>query len=374
MLLAASVATSFAIGHATIVAAPQDSSPRAKQIYARAVELDSQGNQPAALALLWEAAGLAPRDPDIQNALGEALERIGALDAAVSAYRAALQENPQFTKASNNLILALVKAGKGEEAVERAGARVAASPKDPDRHFTLGLAQSEQDIGEAIASFRRALALDPGHALARYNLALALNRSDRPTEAVEELKRTLATGSRAEAHYMLGMIYWHQGDFDGAMRALKAAIEAEPRYAEAHATLGAVLAARHEWQSAAAELRRAIALHPDPPTHYALARVLQQGGNASGAALELKEAERLRQQLEDDQQASVLSSVGTAKLDAGDLTAALELFRRATSISDRYAPAYYQMGRTLDRLGRDREARAAFSRAAALNPSLTMNR
>ena len=373
MLLAASVAMSFVMGHATIVAARQDSS-RAKQAYARAVELDSQGDYAAALALLWEAAGLAPRDPDIQNALGQALERIGALDAAVSAYRAALHENPQFTKASNNLILALVKVGNGKEAVERARGRVAASPNDPGAHFTLGLAQSEQDIGEAIESFRRALALDPGYALARYNLALALNRSDRASEAVEELKRTLATDARAETHYMLGVIYWHQGDFDGATRELKAAIAAESRYAEAHATLGAVLAARHDWQSAAAELRRAIALHPDPPTHYALARVLQQGGHTSGAELELKEAERLRQQLEDDQQASVLTAVGTAKLDAGALTAALELFRRATSISDRYAPAYYQMGRTLDRLGRDREARAAFSRAAALNPSLATNR
>ena len=258
MLLATSVAMSFAM-NATIVAAAQDSSPRARQAYARAIELEAQGNQPAALALLWEAAGLSPRDAEIQNRLGEALERIGALDAAIVAYRAALDENPQLTKASNNLILALVRVGKGEEAVDRARARVAASPNDPDRRFTLGLAQSEQNIGEAIASFRRALELDPGHALARYNLALALNRSDRASEAIAELKRTLAIDSRAETYYMLGVIYWHQGDFDGAMRELKAAIASESRYAQAHATLGAVLAARHEWQSAAAEIRRGFA-------------------------------------------------------------------------------------------------------------------
>jgi len=99
------------LAHAAIGAA-QDTSPRAKETYARAIELDAKGNHSAALALLWEAAGLSPRDPEIQNTLGEALDRIGALDAAIAAYRVAVHENPQFRKASNNLILALVKAGK----------------------------------------------------------------------------------------------------------------------------------------------------------------------------------------------------------------------------------------------------------------------
>src|SRR6185312_12002724 len=107
---------------------------------------EAEGNFPAALSLLWEAAGLSPRDPEIQNRLGEALERVGALDAAVSAYRTALAVQPDSRKASNNLILALVKVGRGEEAVERARALVSADAKDPDRYFTLGLAQSEQNI------------------------------------------------------------------------------------------------------------------------------------------------------------------------------------------------------------------------------------
>src|SRR6188768_2603977 len=109
-------------------------------------------SQDTELARLWDAAARNPRDADVQNRLGEALERMGALDAAVDAYRLALAERPEFRKASNNLILALVKAGKGEEAVQRARALVAAAPEDPDRHFTLGLAQSEQNVSDAIAS------------------------------------------------------------------------------------------------------------------------------------------------------------------------------------------------------------------------------
>ena len=133
----------------------------ARDAYTRALALDQQGNHSGALGLLWYASGVAPHDPDIQNALGEALDRIGALDAAIDAFRRALADRPGFRKAANNLILTLVKAGNGEEAVARAKALLAEAPQDADRYFTLGLAQSEQDVDAAIATFRRALDTEP---------------------------------------------------------------------------------------------------------------------------------------------------------------------------------------------------------------------
>jgi len=358
------IAAHVAIGSA------QDTASRAKQTYARAIELESRGNHDAALALLWEAARLEPRDADIQNHLGEALERVGALDAAVTAFQTAVQEQPQFRKASNNLILALVKVGKGQAAVERAQALVAANPNDADRYFTLGLAQSEQNITGAIASFRRALELAPRHTLARYNLALVLNRSDHASEAIEELKRALAIDPQPRIHYTIGVIYWHQGDLDPAVSELEAAISGQPEYADAQYALGSVLASRKEWKRAAAALRRAVALRSDSATHYTLARVLQQSGDEAGASVEFAESERLRQRTEAAQKATVWTAVGVGKLDAGDLAGALDLFRRAIDASEQYAPAYYQKGRALQRLGKDEQAREAFSRAAALNPGL----
>jgi superkiller protein 3 len=369
MLSVVLIAVLLSVGETSRAA--QQPAARAEEIYTRAIDLESRGNHPAALALLWEAAGLSPRDPEIQTALGEALERIGAFDAAIGAYRVALQQNPQFRKASNNLILALVKAGKGDEAITRAQALVDAAPKDPDRYFTLGLAQSEQDIDAAIKSFRRALELDPRHALACYNLALALNRADRTTEAIEEMKHALAIDARAETHYMLGVMYSRQGEFDVAIRELTAASSTDPRSANARVALAAVFQAQRQWDDAEREIRRAIAIAPDPASYYMLSQVLRQRGDSAGATAAVTEGERLRHEREQEQQASVLTAVGAAKFDAGDFTGALNLFRRATEVSDRYAPAFYQMGRALQQLGRDRAARDAFARAAALNPSLS---
>jgi protein O-GlcNAc transferase len=354
-----------------IAVAAQESTARAKQVYARAIELESENNHPAALSLLWEAAGLAPRDPDILNRLGEALDRLGALEAAVDTFRRALAERPSFQKASNNLILTLGKVGKSAEAVARARALAAEAPTDANRQFTLGLALSEHDVEQSIAAFTRALELEPRHVLARYNLALVLRRVDRPAEALRELERALAIDPRPEVLYMQGVIYWHQGELGRAAAALRAAIAAAPRYADAHHALGSVLKTGRDWTGAASSLRQAISLQPDLfSARYALAQVLTAAGDDRGARLAIEDAERLRERSAREREALTWTSVGIQKVEVGDLTGAVDAFGRATVAFEGYAPAHYQLGLVFQRLGRRDEARAAFERAQRLNPSL----
>jgi tetratricopeptide (TPR) repeat protein len=359
------------LGAQVAVVCAQPALSRAREAYARAVRLEEQGNHAAALALLWEAAGLAPREAEIQNRLGEALDRMGALDAAIDAFRRALAVKPDFRKASSNLILTLVKAGRGPEAASRARAIVAANPGDPNAHFTLGLALAEQDVSGAIAVFRRVLELAPRHALARYNLAQVLKRADRAAEAIDELRKAIAIEPRAEAYYTLGVIHWQQGDLERAVAALREAIAADSRYAEAHFTLGTVLAARGESNAAADALRRAIALRPDLwSAHYTLARVLRSAGDERGALTHFNEAETIRRRREDEQEASVWTATGIQKLENADPAGAIDHFHRAIEIFEAYAPAHYQLGRALQLIGQKEASRAAFARAQQLNRSL----
>jgi tetratricopeptide (TPR) repeat protein len=318
---------------------------------------------------------LSPRDAEILSRLGDALDRLGALDAAVDVYRRALAARPDDGRLSDRLILTLVKAGKGAEAVDRARARAAAAPGDPARLFTLGLALAEQDVTEALAVFHRVLAIDPRHTLARYNLALVLKRVDRLEEAAAELRRSLEIEPRAEASYALGVIEWHRGDVDRAASSVRRAIALQPRSADAHSTLGAILKERRQWPEAAGALRRAIELRPDLwSARYTLARVLELSGDAEGGRRELEEAERVRRRAALEHEALVWTSVGIERLDAGDATAALGHFRRATTTFEPYAPAHYNAGRALLQLGRGDEAEVAFARARQLNPSLVHQR
>jgi tetratricopeptide (TPR) repeat protein len=344
--------------------------PRARHLYDRARELDRRGDA-GALALLWEAAGLAPQDGEIQLALGSALERIGALDGAIDAYRAAVRSPQPPRGASNSLVLALVKGGRSVEAIEHARGLTAATPDDAERWFTLGLAQAEVDVDGAIESFRRALALDERHALARYNLGLVFFRTDRFQLAIDELTRALAIQPRPEIHYTLGSVYRHLGDLDRAVKALSDAVAANADYADAHLALGTIHKARGDFQRAESSLMRAAALRPDlAAPHIVLAQTLALAHDERGAARESAEAERLRRQFQRSQEAATLTAAGAQKLDAGDAAGAADAFRRATLMFDAFAPAHYQLGRALQRLGRDEEAKAAFARAQQLNPAL----
>jgi tetratricopeptide (TPR) repeat protein len=350
---------------------PAQDMARAKAVFARAVELEARAQYADALPLLWEAAQLAPEDAEIQNRLGEGLERIGALDAAADAYQRAVARDPASRKATNNLILVLAKAGKTSEALTLARAAVAAAPGDPDRLFTLGLAQAEYDLDAAADTFRRVLTLAPRHSLARYNLALTLKRADRPADAAAELRRLIEIEKRPEAYYNLGVIYWQQGDLARAVDALRAAIDAKADYADAQYTLGTVLKATGDLNAAATALRRAIALMPTSAgPHYVLAQVLRMQGDEPAARAQLAESERLRQAFEREHEASVLTFLGIQKLEAGAFDAAVDYFKQATSVFDTYAPAHYQMGLALQRLKKPAEARAAFERAHQLNPAL----
>jgi tetratricopeptide (TPR) repeat protein len=251
---------------------------------------------------------------------------------------------------------------------------VAESPGDADRSFTLGLAQSEQDIDGAIDTFRKVLQMAPRHTLAGYNLALVLRRADRLPEALAELERVLKTEPRAEAHYMMGVIYWHQGEMDRATDALRAASAADPKSADALFALGSVLKARRDWPGAIAALQRAVEIRPDPATYYSLSQVRQVAGDEAAARAYLAESERLRTRARLEHEAVVWTSVGIQKAEAGDLLAAVDNFRRATAIFDAYAPAHYQLGLVFERLGEHEASRSSFDRARQLNPSLVSPR
>lgn len=345
--------------------------PAGRDAYERAAALEEQGNHGAALSLLWAAAGAAPGDAEIQNRLGEALERIGALDAAIEAYAQALAARPAYRRAQNNLVVALGKAGRGRDALSRADAWLAAAPDDPERRYTWALAASEQDVDGAMAALRRVVAARPDHALAHYNLALLLKRVDRVDEAVVAAERAIAIDPRPEVHLALGTLHFQRGDLDRALRAFDAATSANPRLADAWVQRGMVLKARGDLAGAAAALRRAVAARPGAwGPQAALATVLTAAGDAAGARQATADAERLREAERRERAAVTMTTVGIARLDGGDLAAALERFTSATATSPAYAPAHYHLGRTLLRLGRRVEARASFARARQLNPSL----
>jgi eukaryotic-like serine/threonine-protein kinase len=126
-------------------------------------------------------------------------------------------------------------------------------------HTEMGWIQRAHDWDweGADASYKRALALDPGSRPAVSGagvLAFALGRLD---EAVELDKRAVALDPLSVGtHTNLGFHAYYAGRMDEATAALKKALEINPDFPVAHVVLGRVLLAQGRNEAALAEMER----------------------------------------------------------------------------------------------------------------------
>jgi predicted Zn-dependent protease len=156
------------------------------------------------------------------------------------------------------------------------------------------------DLEEAVASYRRAVAADPGHDKARRLLALALVRSDRAGEAVALLD-SLRQQYTEDAEILLGLARGRRclGQLDEACRLLDEVLTAQPNNAEALSERGKLALQTGRVAEAEAALRRALALAPyDRETNYTFYLCLRQQGREDEAARILQTVERIRADLQ----------------------------------------------------------------------------
>ncbi len=156
------------------------------------------------------------------------------------------------------------------------------------------------DLEEAVASYRRAVAVDPGHAKARRLLALALVRTDLAGEAVEHLE-LLRQQSPGDAEVLLGLARGRRslGQVDEARRLLDQVLAAEPHNAEALAERGKLALQTGRPDEAEVHLRRALALAPyDREANYTFYLCLRQQGREEEAARARQAVERIRADLQ----------------------------------------------------------------------------
>ncbi len=130
----------------------------------------------------------------------------------------------------------------------------------PEAHLSLGSVRMwrDWDFPAAEREFRRALELNPSHALGHLWLAFYLSITGRDEEALEEASlatkyNPLSAVYRAGA----GMLQRNARDYDAAEGLLREALALDPTSAFAHSSLGFVysLALRHE--EAIAEMKTA---------------------------------------------------------------------------------------------------------------------
>jgi arylsulfatase A-like enzyme/tetratricopeptide (TPR) repeat protein len=233
------------------------------------VTLYQGGHVEAALARVKEVLVQRPDMPLALQHLAYLQRQSGDLAGAVATLKRALALNPADTDTAALLGAYLNEAGRAREAA--AVLAVYADRKDPDLDVLMArgaaLAQIEH-TQEAIATFDRALAIDPSNAAAKANLgtvSLGINDYVRARALLEEALALDPDVSRA--HNALGVIAAETGHPDEAIAHWKRAVELNPREWDTLFNLGKLLRRQGREAEARPYIERFV--ETAPPALYA---------------------------------------------------------------------------------------------------------
>lgn len=251
------------------------------------------GNYPGAVRAYQRGLAVEPDNVELLNALGFSLFQQGKSQEAVATFEKALALDPTHWKTHNNMALASIDLGELALAEAHYRESLAIEPQ-PAIYSDLGFVLERQGIGdEAVAMYRKALALDPGSAAAHTNLAGFLARTGDFAGAERHYRAALEQEPSAPAHTGLGFALWKQGRVDDAIARLRDAIETDPKHVPAYDQLGTILVEQGRLTEAAASYRRLLRYTPSATAHEKLAEILTRLGRNDEAAEQRERARAL---------------------------------------------------------------------------------
>lgn len=213
----------------------------------------------------------------------------GDLDGAEAGYRDFLADRPDHSQALQMFSLLLMQRKRPAEAADLYRRVVAAESSVPNHWANFGgLLRGAGRVGAAEDAYRRALALDPVHGGATFNLANLLGAAapggvGRPLDAAIWYERILGlTPDRQQARDNLDIL--RQGNADRFEAAVRREILLDPASAHAHDHLGQMLLRRSgllDWypgKACAVDHARAVAAFDHQ--RFALAIRPDEGGRS----------------------------------------------------------------------------------------------
>ncbi len=210
-------------------------------------------------------------------------------------------------------------------------------PGNARAHVALGNSLAmRNEVEEAIASYRRALAIRNDLPESHVNLGTALSQKGMLDEAISSFRESVRLDpDLAKAHYNLGNALGRQGKVDEAIQSYRECLRIQPRYAEAHCNLGNAISRLGDFEEAMKEYREALRLNPQMANcHNNLGHVLRQLGRIDEAVAEFLEAIRLQPNY-----ANAYVNLAAAHFDRGQLEDAAKHAQEALRIEPGHAAA-----------------------------------
>ncbi|WP_200348108.1 XrtA/PEP-CTERM system TPR-repeat protein PrsT [Halochromatium glycolicum] len=151
-----------------------------------------------------------PEDQELRLRLANQLLALQRNEEAITVYRRFLERSPDNLIALNNLAW-LLRTKEPEEATQLVERAIEQAPAGGAILDTKGIIEMEQgNLGAAVSTLIKAIQLSPESPAIRLNLAKALIKSNRKTEAREQLKRIISdhpgSSEHKEAHELLATL------------------------------------------------------------------------------------------------------------------------------------------------------------------------
>jgi protein O-GlcNAc transferase len=295
------------------------------------------------------------------------LHQSGQLPEAEKIYRQILAQNPRHAPSLHMLGALALQHRQYDAAAELIGKSISLQPNIAEAHGNLGVAlEGLGRADQAIASFRRALAMKPS-AVGHFKLGSALQNAGQIKLAIAEFQKAISLRPDfADAHVNLGNAYNGSGQFDQAIHSYQRAIELNPRFPEALSNLGNAFQGLKRMDEALDCYRKALEIKPD------YGEALANMGVAYQALGRIDEAiDRHHKALAlNPEYAEGYNNLANCLQLKGEIDEAIRLYRKALELKPEYVEAHSNLGNAFQEQEKYEEAIASYRKALSLNPDL----
>jgi protein O-GlcNAc transferase len=299
---------------------------------------------------------------------GLAAHQQGRLEEAATLYRQALVDRPEHFDSLRLLGIVHGQLDQYDRAVELIERAIAIDPGAAVAHGNRGIAlQALGRFDEAIARYDRAIALGPGDPSIHLNRGVALYELKRPAEALAAYDKAIALKpDYAKAFNNRGNALNDLKRYAEALASYDRAIALRPDDAGTFSNRGASLIGLERFEAALASYDKAIALNPDYTEAFSnRGTALRKLGRQADALASYDTAIELQPDY-----AEAHSNRGNVLAELRRFDDALVSHDRAVSFKPDHADAWSNRGNTLFGLKRYDEALSAYDKALAIKPDL----
>jgi tetratricopeptide (TPR) repeat protein len=300
---------------------------------------------------------------------------------AVRFLTAAVAARPNSAIALHCLGIALTAAGKQDDAIACCRQVIKLDPENRTAHLILANALFKHGmVDEAIACCHQVIDFKQSNhwtssdakmysSIAARLLGQILYENKRDYQgAVTALRRAIEIDpEHAHSYYHLGVVLHRQGKLDEAIAALRKVIELDPKLAaNAYTELGMILCSgKHDYENGIAAFRQVIVLVPKSArAHHNLGRALHRHGKRDEAIACHHQAIKL-----DSKFSLAYFDLGVLLCDhKHDYQGGITALRQAIALEPKNAGAHHNLGYALSRLGKLDEAIVSYRKTITLDP------